>query len=272
MDEVCDSGIIIESDPEAIFSKSSSKQDELPLGDQTVAEVLQKAKEQIRWSLLWAKLCRNKSIDFPTPDCFSGHIPKIHIFDPFNEIMSLSIVEIVLVMRPRIFSLSYWQLLFESYFFSKVIFHKASVLFVPPLGMSWFRKSARGQQSKSHGPCFSKLHYAEFIEGARSLHIVPHASFSLVSLQCMSPNLIQVIVLLMFIPYENIIVRLSWTFLQPLQRYESDINWKRDTFVMSRRQIAWLYSTGDDKAIWPETIYIFREKSGINNVGLSVRS
>jgi len=53
MDEVCDSGIILESDPESIFTKSSSKQDELPLGDQTVAEVLQKAKEQIRWSLLW---------------------------------------------------------------------------------------------------------------------------------------------------------------------------------------------------------------------------
>ena len=53
MDEVCDSGIIIESDPETIFSRSSSKQDDLPLGDQTVAEVLQKAKEQIRWSLLW---------------------------------------------------------------------------------------------------------------------------------------------------------------------------------------------------------------------------
>ena len=52
MDEVCDSGIIIESDPETIFSRSSSKQDDLPLGDQTVAEVLQKAKEQIRWSLL----------------------------------------------------------------------------------------------------------------------------------------------------------------------------------------------------------------------------
>ena len=51
MDEVCDSGIIIESDPEAIYSRSS-KQDELPLGDQTVAEVLQKAKEQLRWSLL----------------------------------------------------------------------------------------------------------------------------------------------------------------------------------------------------------------------------
>merc|ERR1711962_49466 len=51
MDEVCDSGIIIESDPETIFSRSSSKQDDLPLGDQTVADVLQKAKEQIRLSV-----------------------------------------------------------------------------------------------------------------------------------------------------------------------------------------------------------------------------
>ena len=47
MDEVCDSGIIIESDPETIFSRSSSKQDDLPLGDQTVAEVLQKDSQEM---------------------------------------------------------------------------------------------------------------------------------------------------------------------------------------------------------------------------------
>jgi hypothetical protein len=52
VDEICDCGIIMETDADTVFSRCSTKHDDLPLGDQTVAEVLQKAKDQIRWSLL----------------------------------------------------------------------------------------------------------------------------------------------------------------------------------------------------------------------------
>jgi len=52
IDEICDNGIILESDAVAVAQRVSFRSDELPLGEQTVASVLQSAREQIKWSLL----------------------------------------------------------------------------------------------------------------------------------------------------------------------------------------------------------------------------
>jgi len=52
VDEICDNGIILECDAIAIAQRISFRSDDLPLGEQTVASVLQSAKEQIKWSLL----------------------------------------------------------------------------------------------------------------------------------------------------------------------------------------------------------------------------
>jgi len=52
VDEICDKGIILESDPSAVCQRVSFRSDDIPLGEQTVASVLQSAKEQIKWSLL----------------------------------------------------------------------------------------------------------------------------------------------------------------------------------------------------------------------------
>lgn len=52
LDEICDGGIILESDPLSIVQRVAIRGDDVPLGEQTVAQVLQSAKEQIKWSLL----------------------------------------------------------------------------------------------------------------------------------------------------------------------------------------------------------------------------
>ena len=67
MDEMIDNGMIMESDPQLIVSRVALRSDDIPLGEQTVAQVrpkdrkemfdsciqvLQSAKEQLRWSLL----------------------------------------------------------------------------------------------------------------------------------------------------------------------------------------------------------------------------
>ncbi|KAI0224461.1 Coatomer subunit zeta-1 [Lamellibrachia satsuma] len=52
IDEVCDNGIILESDSSVISQKVSFRSDDIPLGEQTVAQVLHSAKEQLKWSLL----------------------------------------------------------------------------------------------------------------------------------------------------------------------------------------------------------------------------
>jgi hypothetical protein len=52
VDEICDNGIILECDAIAIAQRISFRSDDLPLGEQTMASVLQSAKEQIKWSLL----------------------------------------------------------------------------------------------------------------------------------------------------------------------------------------------------------------------------
>ncbi|XP_034253451.1 coatomer subunit zeta-1 [Thrips palmi] len=52
MDEICDGGIIMEADFKAVLQRVALRTDDIPLGEQTVAQVLQSAKEQLKWSLL----------------------------------------------------------------------------------------------------------------------------------------------------------------------------------------------------------------------------
>ncbi|XP_014678085.1 PREDICTED: coatomer subunit zeta-1-like isoform X2 [Priapulus caudatus] len=52
VDEICDGGIVLESDSSTIVQRVAQRSEELPLGEQTVAQVLQSAKDQLKWSLL----------------------------------------------------------------------------------------------------------------------------------------------------------------------------------------------------------------------------
>ncbi|CAG7836138.1 unnamed protein product [Allacma fusca] len=52
MDEISDGGIILEADPNAVCQRVALRADDIPIGEQTVAQVLQTAKEQLKWSLL----------------------------------------------------------------------------------------------------------------------------------------------------------------------------------------------------------------------------
>jgi len=52
VDEICDGGIVLESDPTSVVQRVAVRSDDIPLGEQTVAQVLQTAKEQLKWSLL----------------------------------------------------------------------------------------------------------------------------------------------------------------------------------------------------------------------------
>eukprot|EP00092_Neocalanus_flemingeri_P095363 GFUD01121333.1.p1 GENE.GFUD01121333.1~~GFUD01121333.1.p1 ORF type:complete len:181 (-),score=60.18 GFUD01121333.1:566-1108(-) len=52
MDEMIDGGIILEADPAEVTARICLRSDDIPLGEQTVAQVLQSAKEQLKWSLL----------------------------------------------------------------------------------------------------------------------------------------------------------------------------------------------------------------------------
>ncbi|GAU93637.1 hypothetical protein RvY_05547 [Ramazzottius varieornatus] len=52
VDEIVDGGVICEMDPDVIVQRASIRTEEqTPLGEQTVAQVLQSAKEQFKWSL-----------------------------------------------------------------------------------------------------------------------------------------------------------------------------------------------------------------------------
>ncbi|EHB09046.1 Coatomer subunit zeta-1 [Heterocephalus glaber] len=48
VDEIVDGGVILESDPQQVVHRG----EDVPLTEQTVSQVLQSAKEQIKWSLL----------------------------------------------------------------------------------------------------------------------------------------------------------------------------------------------------------------------------
>ena len=52
LDEICDSGVILESDPAQVAQRVSMKQDDVPLDQQTVVDVLRSARDQFKWSIL----------------------------------------------------------------------------------------------------------------------------------------------------------------------------------------------------------------------------
>ncbi|KAM6174293.1 coatomer subunit zeta-2 [Erethizon dorsatum] len=52
LDEIVDGGVILESDPQQVVQKVNFRADDSGLAEQSVAQVLQSAKEQIKWSLL----------------------------------------------------------------------------------------------------------------------------------------------------------------------------------------------------------------------------
>ncbi|GFR17464.1 coatomer subunit zeta-1 [Trichonephila clavipes] len=52
VDEICDGGIVLEADSTSVVQRVAVRSDDIPLGEQTVAQVLQSAKEQLKWSLL----------------------------------------------------------------------------------------------------------------------------------------------------------------------------------------------------------------------------
>ena len=51
IDEICDNGILLETDPSAIAQRVSLK-DDIPLGEQTVMDVVKSARDQLKWSIL----------------------------------------------------------------------------------------------------------------------------------------------------------------------------------------------------------------------------
>ncbi|XP_067097193.1 coatomer subunit zeta-1-like [Osmerus mordax] len=52
VDEIVDEGVILESDPQQVVYRVALRGDDVPLTEQTMSQVLQSAKEQIKWSLL----------------------------------------------------------------------------------------------------------------------------------------------------------------------------------------------------------------------------
>lgn len=52
VDEIIDGGVILESDPQQVVEKVNYRADENSLSEHSVAQVLQTAKEQIKWSIL----------------------------------------------------------------------------------------------------------------------------------------------------------------------------------------------------------------------------
>ncbi|XP_028339756.1 coatomer subunit zeta-2 isoform X2 [Physeter macrocephalus] len=52
LDEIVDGGVILESDPQQVIQKVNFRADDSGLTEHSVAQVLQSAKEQIKWSLL----------------------------------------------------------------------------------------------------------------------------------------------------------------------------------------------------------------------------
>lgn len=52
VDEIIDGGIIMAVDPSSVADRIVMRGEDIPLTEQTVAQVLQSAKDQIKWSLL----------------------------------------------------------------------------------------------------------------------------------------------------------------------------------------------------------------------------
>ena len=51
IDEICDGGIILESNADEVASRVALRNEDVPIGEQTVEQVINAAKEQIKWSL-----------------------------------------------------------------------------------------------------------------------------------------------------------------------------------------------------------------------------
>ena len=52
VDEICDNGVIMELDPLQIARRVTVRTDDIPIGEQTVSQVFQNYKEQLKLSLL----------------------------------------------------------------------------------------------------------------------------------------------------------------------------------------------------------------------------
>ncbi|XP_061445661.1 coatomer subunit zeta-2 [Rhineura floridana] len=52
VDEIVDGGVILESDPQQVIQKLNFRVDDSSISEHSVTQVLQSAKEQIKWSLL----------------------------------------------------------------------------------------------------------------------------------------------------------------------------------------------------------------------------
>ncbi|XP_028131804.1 coatomer subunit zeta-1 isoform X2 [Diabrotica virgifera virgifera] len=52
VDEICDEGIMMGADSNSVISRIALRNDDLQIGEQTVAQVFQSAKEQLKWSFL----------------------------------------------------------------------------------------------------------------------------------------------------------------------------------------------------------------------------
>ena len=51
LDEICDNGILLETDPAQVAQRVSFKESEIPLGEQTVFDVLRSARDQLKGSV-----------------------------------------------------------------------------------------------------------------------------------------------------------------------------------------------------------------------------
>ena len=51
IDEICDNGILLETDPANVAQRVCLRDTEVPLGDQTVFDVLRSARDQIKTSV-----------------------------------------------------------------------------------------------------------------------------------------------------------------------------------------------------------------------------
>ncbi|GAB0100246.1 Coatomer subunit zeta [Sergentomyia squamirostris] len=51
-DEICDGGIILDADPSSVVKRVDLRNDDIPISEQTVSQVFQSAREQLKWSLL----------------------------------------------------------------------------------------------------------------------------------------------------------------------------------------------------------------------------
>ena len=52
LEEICDAGIIMENDPTKVSSRVILRSEDIPIGEQTVSQVFQNYKEQLKMSLL----------------------------------------------------------------------------------------------------------------------------------------------------------------------------------------------------------------------------